>query len=88
MIKDCIRFKEFGVCEVDIKRARKQWTLLCRITKFKEGYTICELTPKGKVKTNIAISEKDAKDLIFYLGLKEIKSDIFRNASSFIIAWR
>jgi len=84
MLKDCVSYKEFGVCEVDVEKARKQWTILCRITKFKEGYTLCELTPKGKVKLNIAISEKDAKDLIFYMCLKEIKSDIFKNASSFI----
>lgn len=47
---DITEYKETGICEIDRIAMVKHWILLHRILKYKDVYTLCECTPKGKNK--------------------------------------
>ncbi len=64
MKKAIIEFNLTGECSIDIDKAVKYWNLLCRIYKYQNSYTLAQLTPKGKHKLKVSISQQQAEELI------------------------
>lgn len=83
-MKSAIEFVDVGECGVNLSLAIKKWTLLCRIVKSKDEYTLVEYTPKGKRKLKVRISKENANYLITKLGLKYVPSDVFRNSGTYL----
>lgn len=81
---DITEYKETGICEIDRIAMVKYWTLLHRILKYKDDYTLCECTPKGKIKSKVKISASDVNHLINELKLKEVRSDIYTYGSIYL----
>ena len=83
-MKSAIEFVDVGECGVNLPLAIKKWTLLCRIVKSKDEYTLVEYTPKGKRKLKVRISKENANYLITELGLKYVSSDVFCNSGTYL----
>lgn len=83
-MKDCIEYVLTGPCKVDIDKAVKRWTMLCRVLKSIDSWVLVEYTPKGKTKLQCTISEQDALELINRLGLVYVQSKTFRNCGSYL----
>lgn len=83
-MKECIHFKDVGICEINLEKAKKKFTLLNRIFQYKDEFYLLEYTPKCKRKLKVRISEKDATELIFYLGLKPFKNNLFVNSITYV----
>ena len=83
-MRECINFKDVGICEINIEQAKKKFTLLNRIFQYKDEFYLLEYTPKCKRKLKVRISEKDAKELISYLGLKPFRNNLFVNAIVYV----
>ncbi len=83
-MKDAILFVDAGECSIDIDKAIKKWTLLCRIIRTREKFTILQLTPKGKVKLKCTISSTDALELIKKLKLRGVEHELFNNSRTYL----
>lgn len=67
-----------GVCEIDVAKTVKKWSLLCRIYKYNNTYRLVEFTPHGKKKLDITISKDAAEYIIEELMLKSIENKMFK----------
>jgi hypothetical protein len=78
-------FNETGINCADIDLIKKDWSHLWSISRWHNEYTIIKFLRKNssirKFKTKI--SEEQAKELIEKLKLLELKSGIFKNASTY-----
>jgi hypothetical protein len=74
-----------GECKIDLPIALKTFDKRCSISKWHDEYTLVRSIYKQCHSMKIKISENDALSLITELQLVEIKSLIFRNASTFIL---
>jgi hypothetical protein len=84
MKRAIIELKLTGECPIDIDKAVKHWSLLCRIYKYKDSYTLVQLTPKGKNKLKVSISKEQAEELIKRLELKEVDSIFLNNSKTYL----
>lgn len=84
VMKECIEFKEVGICLIDIKRAIKKFTLLNRIVQIRDEFYLLEYTPKCRRKIKVRISEEDANKLINHFGLKPFRNDLFKNIITYV----
>lgn len=83
-MKNAIEFVPVGECKVNREMVVKKWTLLCRISRWHDKYTLIEYTPKMKKRLKVSISSDDAKYLIDTLGLRCVKSEIFNHAYTYL----
>ena len=83
-MKECIEFKDIGICKIDIDKAIKKFTLLHRIFQFRDEFYLLEYTPKCKRKLKVRISEEDANKIINRLRLKPFRDDLFKNAITYV----
>ena len=77
-------FVDVGECDIDLSLVIKKWTLLCRIIRYKDEYTLVEYTLKGKSKLKIKISEENANYLIKKLDLTYVSSNLFSNSGTYL----
>lgn len=83
-MKECIEFKDVGICNIDIKKAKRKFTLLHRIVQLRDEFYLLEYTPKCKRKLKVRISEEHANKLINELGLKPFRDDFFVNVITYV----
>lgn len=83
-MKDAIKFVVVGECEIDREMVVKKWTLLHRISRWHDEYTLLGCTPTGERELKVAISQDDAEYLINTLRLRCVKSEIFNYAWTYL----
>ncbi len=79
-------YKMIGCIELNIEEVIKKWNKNTCITQWHDRYRLIEFKRKDSpiTKLKVSISEIQAKELIKKLNLKEEKSAIYNNAST----WR
>lgn len=83
-MKECVNFKKIGICEIDIEKAKKIFTLLNQIYQYRDEFYLLEYTPKGKMKFKVRISEESANELIYCLELQPFRDELFINSITYI----
>jgi hypothetical protein len=78
--------ESFGVFTIDVDKCIKSWSKLWVISKYNNSYALAKFKRKNSELRwfKLEISKKQAEELITKLKLKEKKSEIFINAST----WR
>ena len=78
-------FNETGVNYIDIDLLKKEWSHLWSVSRWHSEYTIIKFLRKNssirKFKTKI--SEEQAREIIEKFKLVELKSGIFKHASTY-----
>lgn len=87
MIDELItKFKDTGICKVDIDLVCKKWNHLFFITQWEDEFRLIKQKRKDSPITalKITVSELQARQIIERLNLKQTKSMTFRSGST----WR
>lgn len=79
-----LEYKLTGICLIDTAKMIRRWTLLHRIYRFRDKYTLVEMTPKGKIKMKIRISQESAENIIEQCRLIEVPSTLFNHGSVYL----
>lgn len=79
-----VKFEPVGECLIDTPKMIRRWTLLHRICRFRDKYTLVEMTPKGKIKMKIQISKESAESIIEQCRLIEVPSTLFNHGSVYL----
>ena len=81
MKKLIIELAEVGICRIDVNQAIKMWNDKFSIYKWHDEYTL--RIPFRKDWKGYSISEAQAQELIYKIGLISVKSTLLVSGTSF-----
>lgn len=80
-------FRETGECGIDVAQAAKGWNERCSISQWHDEYTLVQKLRRNTRESyslKVRISGQQARELIAAAELVNVKSPVFRNASSWV----